>query len=207
MKKLLTALCFIGLMAFSANQANAQTGIKGGLNLANVKYDVSAMGFSMDETTDMRIGFHAGVFTNLALNDMLSIQLEALYTIKGSKEEEEFFGDTFEIETELAFVEVPVLLRFNVPIDGDTRPYLLAGGHVGYLLDATESEDGQSIDISDELNEINFGASFGAGVSFGSFFIEGRYDLGLANLADVDMPDADFKATANAIMFSGGVQF
>jgi hypothetical protein len=215
MKKLLIVLCTAGLLALSFNDIEAQDtrfGLKGGLTL----YTLTDSFGGMDETSDSKLGFAAGLFVEKPFTDIFSLQVEGLFVQKGGEYTDEDWGD--EIVT-LSYVDVPVLLRANIPLDGNATPYLYGGGFVGYLLDATAEEDGVSIDVGEFANDINYGLSFGAGVSFGAFNIDVRYDLGLADIYDEgDMFDdlgdwgdffggGEFESSTSGFMLTAGISF
>ena len=70
------------------------------------------------------------------------------------------------------------------------RPYILGGGYLSFVLDASLETElaGLSLvgDLTEILNRTEFGLLIGAGISipvwYGSLLIEGRYTLGLTNL-------------------------
>lgn len=188
MKKNLFIICLAVLFVFSFHQAQAQDtriGIKGGLSLYSTTISFSSFGFSIDETSDSKIGFAAGVFVEKPVSDMFSLQFEGLFVQKGGKDEDSDLGDG---NVTLSYIDVPVLLRFNIPLDKeDIEPFVYGGAFAGYLLDASAESDGEDIDdidITEFLTNINYGLVLGAGVSFGMLTVDIRYDLGLANIFD-----------------------
>lgn len=217
MKKLLSIICVAGLMALSVQQADAQDtkfGIKGGGTL----YSVTTSFAGFEETSSNKIGFAAGLFVEKPFNDLVSLQVEGLFVQKGGEEEgDEFFGDE---DITLSYVDVPVLLRVNIPLDGGAQPYVYAGGFAGYLLDATASEEGfEDEDVSEFLEDFNYGLTFGAGVSFGMLSLDVRYDMGLANIYDDSMfadmndgfgdffGDAGIEGSTSGFMLTAGISF
>ncbi len=206
MKKAKSILLLIIVLSFPLSQAFAQFGIKGGATLSSFDTEITGNGMSFEESSDTKFGFQAGILYQHAINDMISIQPELLFTQKGGKDD---VNGGLESKVTLSYVEVPVLLRFNVPIDGDIRPYLIAGPHAGYLLDAKDEYDGESEDISDFLEDLNFGLTFGGGVQFGNFFVDARYDLGLSNVFDESSIDEPFDITnkINGFIITAGITF
>lgn len=216
MKKLLSVICVVGLMALSVQQAEAQDtkfGIKGGGTL----YSVTTSFAGFDETSSNKIGFAAGLYVEKPFSDLISLQVEGLFVQKGGEEEgDDFFGDE---EITLSYVDVPVLLKVNIPLDGGAQPYVYGGGFAGYLLDATASEEGfEDEDISEFLKDLNYGVTFGAGVSFGMFNLDIRYDLGLANIYDDSVFDdmggfddffggASIEGSTSGFMLTAGISF
>ncbi len=201
MKKLLPTLLIGCLIAFGFTDTQAQDtrfGLKGGLNFFSIKGEasISFMGFSETETFDSgtQMGFHGGIFMEKPLNEFLSIQPEINFIQKGGSESDGGVDDFVEFEDEdvtLSYIDVPLLLKINIPLEGNLSPFITAGGYVGYLLDAKVKFDGTVEDISDDVKDISYGLLFGAGVNFGNFFVELRYDYGLSNIFDTDLFDED----------------
>ncbi len=215
MKKLIIVLSTAALIALGFNEVEAQDtrfGLKGGLSL----YSITDSFGEFEETSNRNLGFAAGIFVEKPFTDIFSLQVEGLFVQKGGEYEDSEFGD--EIIT-LSYVDVPVLLKVNIPLDGNASPYAYGGGFIGYLVDASAEENGASIDIDEFTKDINYGLSFGAGVSFGAFNIDIRYDLGLADIYDEgDLLDdlgewgdffglSDIKATTSGLMFTAGISF
>ena len=76
MKKLL--LFVIAIATFQFTQAQTKIGIKGGANFSTyVGSDV--------ENAKMLTGFHAGLFANLPITEMIRIQPEVVYSVQGAK--------------------------------------------------------------------------------------------------------------------------
>src|ERR1700754_1201103 len=98
MKKLFLVL----VCASSVIAAGAQVkfGVKLGANLANV---------SDLEGTKSKFGINGGLQASLHLNEMFSVNPEAVYSSQGVKAEE---GDG---SINLNYINVPVLLQYNNP--------------------------------------------------------------------------------------------
>jgi hypothetical protein len=84
-----------------------------------------------------KLGLSAGGFVNRAINEKFSLQLELLYTQKGSKHNPD--PDNFDFsfyEMSLSYAEIPLLLRFHF------RPKLIAEAGISYgRLLSSEEED------------------------------------------------------------------
>lgn len=191
MKKTAIVLCALLVLMAGISGLHAQDvkfGLKGGVTYYTGTFSAG----EFEETTDPSIGFTGGLFAEFPVSDFLSIQPEVLYIQKNSEESDDFFGETETNKSKLSFVDVPVLLRFNVPLDGGFKPFILAGPYAGYLIEAVNEFDGESEDISEFFNDINYGVVFGAGAQIGALSLEARYDLGLANLYDAEALGDDF---------------
>src|SRR5688572_33371680 len=100
-------LALVGLMIATlsiatARPASAQAGLLVGLNSATLKLDD-------DEGVDIgrRTGLAAGIAFNVPLQDMFSVELDALYAQKGARLSEQ--GGPGTLDVNLAYVDIPVL--------------------------------------------------------------------------------------------------
>ncbi|MCH7819320.1 MAG: PorT family protein, partial [Candidatus Marinimicrobia bacterium] len=122
------------------------------------------------------------------LSEVLGLQVEAMYLLKGSKAEFDFLGTVFETELNLAYLSVPVMVRYNLGSE-DTSPYIVVGPEFGFLLSAKSKFDGEpEEDVKDDFKSLDLGLNIGAGVSMNMgtmpVFAEVRYSLGLSNIED-----------------------
>jgi hypothetical protein len=194
-KSILTTVAILLIVAFMSGNVLAQvTGLTGygsqvGLNLANVSGSDSEMpGYDKK----FRIGIGAGFFMTYALNEMLSIQPEILYSMKGAKYEATVGDATSAFN--LDYLEIPVFLKMNFQTEGSVKPAIMAGPYLGVLLSAKDKTeiDGHSTttDIKDDFKSTDFGIAFGASLGMqmtkGMPFIGVRYSLGLSTIAKED---------------------
>jgi hypothetical protein len=121
MKKILLSLA---LLAGFAGAANAQTGVKygvkGGFNLSSY-----TGGGDIGSSTGWKPGFAAGVLVNFGFTDLLSLQLEGLYSQKGVFIDQANYSGTplnqyngQQYRSTLSYIDVPVLLKFTTGEDG-----------------------------------------------------------------------------------------
>jgi len=176
MRNILTVLIAIALIAtFAMAQGITVTGYgpKAQLNLANISGDNS-------DNNKIAVMFGVGGFLNVNIIPELDVQGEVLYNQKGCK------VDTSGGETKtLAYLDVDVLAKYNIPMEGDIKPVIFAGPQIGFLLSASYGDQ----DIKDNLESLDYGLILGAGVSIpagdGSVLVDARYNLGLANMNKV----------------------
>ena len=162
-------LVLIALMAFTVTVSSAQEfGVKGGLNLYNVNAD-------NDDETDLKPGIHLGVLAHIHMSDQFALQPELVYSMQGAKGE----SDGNDIRVNMNYVNIP--LMFQYMFDNGFR--LQAGPQLGFLASAKAKSDGNSVDIKDGYNTIEFGIPFGVGyISPSGFGVDARYHLGLSNI-------------------------
>ena len=180
MKKL-CAILAIGMFAAvlvlpQTAAADVRFGIKGGANIANVNGNFS------DALADWKstVGFCAGIFLELNLGRVLTIQPEALYTVKGA--------DSGTGKLKFDYIEFPILLKVRIPISS-VHPFVFAGPAFGFILKAVV--DG--IEIND-VPKSDYGAVLGGGLQLGrSIHVDVRYTMGLQKLAIPDLDTIDLK--------------
>jgi hypothetical protein len=184
-----------------AEALEAHFGVKGGLNVANLRFSQDDL-----ELQDSRKAAEFGAFAHFPLNEHFAVQPEALYTMKG--DEEDVSGD-YELDGEIiqldgtvciesSYLEVPVLARFTPAPDARVRPVLLVGPAVAVNLSTDSVVSGESggvsIDVSDDISEdvksVDLGLVLAGGLEFpvGSggqnVGLDLRYTLGLTNVSD-----------------------
>ena len=170
-------------LALSAAAAPAQTiGFKLGASIASQKFDPDVADFKS------LTGFVGGGLIRFG-SGRLGIQLEALSVTKGSKAETPTGAEG---ETRLEYVEIPLLLHLPLTTGGSFAPYIVAGPSLGFEISCTTQGPGSGEADCDETNpdrdkKIDFGVGGGLGVAFaagpGAVLLEGRYTLGLSNIA------------------------
>ena len=182
MKRLMTVLviaAFAGLMALpQPAAAGVQFGIKVGANMAKpTGADVQ----DPLETIESRVGFTGGIFLAFKLGKVVTIQWEALYTMKGAT----FVAldDSYTDKLYADYIEIPLLLKLTIPTPG-IQPFFFAGPSVGFKLSEKAELNGVPVDEV-LLKNNDYGAIFGAGVNLGrSFMLDVRYSLGLQKVID-----------------------
>jgi hypothetical protein len=169
--------------------ADVKFGIKGGANVANVN------GNFADNVSNWksRVGFCAGIFLELNLGRILTIQPEVLYTMKGANATLEDGDLTGTGKLRFDYVEIPVLLKIRIPT-GPVHPFVFAGPAIGFDLKATfEDITGSSSDV-EGVNKVDYSAVFGGGLQLGgAIHIDVRYTLGLQKLEVPDLGTIDLK--------------
>lgn len=153
----------------------AQFGVKGGVNFSNMYTD------DVDDE-NVLTSFHAGVFVNLPVSDLFSIQPEVLYSRKGAELTYDNVFATGSAKFNLNYIEVPVLLKINLTENLN----LQAGPYFAYLIDSKITNEGNGAfdfesDLdNDDFNKFDAGIVAGIGLDFDSFGIGARYSYGLS---------------------------
>ena len=177
MKRLMTVLVIVAIVGLAAlpqtAAASVQFGIKVGANMAKpTGADVQ----NPLETIQSRVGVTGGIFLAFNLGKVVTIQWEALYTMKGAtfvalddSYTDKLYGD---------YIEIPLLLKIKIPLPV-IQPFVFAGPSVGFKLSEKAELDGVPLDMV-ILKNNDYGAIFGAGLNLGrNFMLDVRYSLGL----------------------------
>jgi hypothetical protein len=204
MKKQVACAACVSIVTL-AGMASAQVrgGVKGGLNLATMSFS----GSNVSLTPDSRAAWMAGVFVEVPVARHVAFQPEAVVSTKGASISP---GGSSALSIDLTYLDVPLLLRVEVPTRGKVVPYVYAGPNVGILLRArtvaTIAGTKVDEDMKDELKDTEFGVALGAGVRFGMMLIEARYVQGLTNVVKLDEGESG-KATNRVLKIIAGVRF
>jgi hypothetical protein len=159
--------------------ADIRIGVKAGGNMAR---PTGLDGQDPVATLKTKTGFTGGVFVSLDLGRTLSVQWEALYTMKGA-----VYVAADNVTTDKLYadyIEAPLLLKVRFPLPV-VQPFLFAGPTVGFKLQEKLEMDGEEVPLTESILKNNdFGAVFGAGLNLGpNFMADLRYSLGMQRVA------------------------
>lgn len=173
-------LClFLALFTATAfSQMEIKKGIKGGLNVA----DLEGSGI---RNTDIQVIYNFGVFANIALFDLVSVQPEVNYSMKGAKQTFEIEGGTYDFNYDLVYVEFPLLIKLSIPFEPTVAPSLFGGAAFAYNLSArgriTVGSQASESDLTD-FRRSEYSAVAGASIEFPPVIFEVRYYHGLTSI-------------------------
>lgn len=219
MKKIILSAAAVLAFGFANAQEEVKFGAKAGVNFSTLTGDI--------EGASSLVGFHVGAFAEIPFAEKFAFQPELLYSTQGAKSTFDDGETTFDTETKLGYLNIPLMVKYYVA----EKFSLEFGPQVGFLLSAKSSTDfgidlesafgdlgsvdglddlvsdlGASADIKDSLNSVDFGLNFGAGYDFTDHFTAGaRYNLGLSNIYKTDYTDANVKNSV--ISVSVGYKF
>lgn len=180
------ALFTIGLGSIVYAQKST-SGIKGGLNFSSLSTDGN-------NDKNLKMGFHAGVFSKIPLSESFAIQPELLYSGKGIKlNYDESTVANGETKFNLNYIDLPVKFVFNLSEDFEFQ----IGPYFSYLVNANVDTDadffGGDVVSQDELDRdhfhsVDYGLSAGLGFDLDPMIFGFNYNLGLRQVAkDNDM--------------------
>ncbi|TPN88691.1 porin family protein [Aquimarina algicola] len=166
MKKLFfLVIACIGFAVTTTNAQGIKFGIKGGLNFANFN---ELKNSDLDIDTDSRTGYHIGAVLQLGLTESFAIQPEVLYSAQGT--------DDLDVD----YLNIPVLAKFKFA----KFLSIEAGPQFGFVVNDDIDKAFDEIVDSAEAESFDLSGAIGAGVEFGPFFGQLRYNFGLTDVVD-----------------------
>ena len=188
------AAAAVGILLATAPPARAASpvhaGVEAGYMLSRLQSD---WGGVVTDVAGLRSAA-AGVYLQFP-SGLLGWQLEALYLDKGvSITVPAGSGGHGTANWSRPSLEVPLLLRLDADLPGlGVHPYAFAGPFAAFALSQSLSVKDGSIGTlrADQLRTSDYGVQVGAGVAMpfgpGQLTLNGRFDVGLADVADADV--------------------
>lgn len=188
-KSLLSVLA-ICVFSFSNAQGNINFGAKAGLNLATLSGDL--------EGAESKAGIHFGGMAEISINDKFSVQPELLFSTQGANAE--VGDDTFN----LSYINLPIMAKYYAT----EALSIEAGPQIGFLVNAELEELGETIDIDEGTQGIDFGLNFGLGYKLASGInFSARYNVGLSEVFDFEGESQNIDVNNSVFQFSVGYFF
>lgn len=191
----LTALCLSAPAYAQSGQSQPNTGVGigalGGMTWTTASLENTPPGVSTESGT----GYMVGIWFGGNRDGRVGLMGEASYVTKKVK----FKQGTDTIDSELRYVEIPVLLRVNIGSRSRTGAsfYFLAGPNFDIQVKGITSMDGQTDPDSDSNYQgLDIGLMIGAGFEVARIGVEGRYNWGLKSVLATDAAkDSGFGST------------
>jgi len=181
MRKTLAALAIaaVAAAAVAPLRAEIQLGIKAGGTMTR---PTGLQALDPAATLRSKSGFTGGVFLALNYGRVVTVQWEAVYSMKGAVYTPP--GSTVTETLSADYIEVPLLLKLRAPLSV-IQPFVFAGPTVGFKLQEDLKTDGEEAEADGPLLKNNdYGAVFGAGLNLGpNFMFDVRYSQGLQKVA------------------------
>ena len=175
MKKLI--LAFLALLVTSLTMAQFNFGVKGGLNIANIKIKHS---HAYDHIYD----FHAGALARLKLSDEVALQGEMVYSRQGMKAKT--FTGRIPYEDRLSYINAPVVVQYLAK----SGFHVFTGPQFSYLLSAKTTQPLVSTDKSDYYKKFDFAWVVGVGhLTRSGFGVDVRVNFNLVDIAELEGAD------------------
>ncbi|MGB3546903.1 MAG: porin family protein [Saprospiraceae bacterium] len=198
MQKSFQKITLAALFVLATCSLSAQSfGVRAGGVSSTVKFEAAGADLDIKGATNLALG----LFVELPIGDVLSIQPELNYMGRGFTQE--LPGD--DVKTRFAYVDLGALVKLRFGSDSPVGFYVGAGPYYSYLLSGKIGDDELDFDNNGrDTNRGDFSVAGAAGVTFGGdlrFFGEARYIYGLNNLSDLD----GVTINNRTVMITGGV--
>lgn len=213
MKKFLLVLLIFSFVSV-ANAQEMKIMLGGSFSHYKIWPDLQFTNFYLDDYSyeiSFKSGLLLGIGIEFSLSKRIAIEVDALYFQKGSKIQRvfpllEMSHDTEDLNLDAFSILSLIKFRFFP----GSSPYVFAGGELSHVYSDRESPSAWIIPY-EEMDTFNIKRSFDYGLVFGAgfemkekiftFFIEGRYHLGLGNIAKEPVDWESVKTRAFALIF------
>jgi len=168
-------------------------GLHGGLNFP--KWRVKSGEENMNDYMPSKLGYYAGLFSKIAFNNFLSLQLELSFVSNRFDGFGHFGTNNYSANVNgvltLNYLQFPIFLKGTYLNSAKIKPYIFLGPSINVRLSAKVKgtwydTKGNSGDINEDwsgsFNSVYIGLTGGLGCVFYFFFIEARYDFGLTDI-------------------------
>lgn len=178
--------------------------LQGGLNFANI----TKTNDGHTEKNNMLTTFNAGIMGRFGLSKEIDLESGLLFTGRGSRAETYFNNGNDYVKSTFNpfYIEVPLNLVFDIPVDKSTGVFFHAGPYIAIgvagksksesKLGPLTSSSSKGIKFSnddpftsqqddaayDKLKRFDFGVNAGGGISFARMVLKLNYGLGLAKI-------------------------
>jgi len=173
-------------------------GVKAGINISSLKVDNGDASI----TGDGRAGFLAGFWAARDFNPRGGLQVEALFSQKGSEFNAEDLGFGEDSSFRLTYLEIPVLGRFNFATSG-VIVRALAGPTFAFNVNEQLKVGGVKFDADNApVKTFEAGFAIAGAVEVRKFIVDARYTWGLTDINDsTDSTDPTVKNGTFSISF------
>ncbi len=185
--KLLLLFVLIGLTSPGlAVAGELSVGAKAGMGMSSI----TGTPDYWESYTDYKAGFVAGMVLLYEFNDRLALQPEILYAQKGVQSNLYDGIILVDVAASFNYIELPLLLRYQFPLEGKFKPHLFAGPAIAYSLSSelelSASILSTSVDIGSVTHVSDFlavaGGGFGYEVGSGVVTLDARVSYGFTNV-------------------------
>lgn len=179
-----------------------------GLHITGLGVKLGLVGskFGGDDARDdleFRTGFAAGAYGVLGLGGRLSLQGEVLYVQKGAIVPADSNLPT-DVTFALDYVEVPAMLRIDIPMSPTSRVFFAGGLALGFLVTHEARGGGDTVTL-DDTNSVDIVVPLGGGIEVRSgqlaFTGEVRFDVGVLTVDSTD----ESQLLNQSVLFLAGV--
>ena len=187
MKKFFTLVVLLATMTVAA-QAQVKFGVKGGLNLTNMKFDNSIV----DKSN--QTGFFIGPTLNFTLPVVgLGIDASALYDQRSAKIE----GSEDKLKQQS--IQIPINLRYGFGLGNTASLYIFAGPQFGFNIgDKTTNLLNNALEW--RLKDSNLSANLGVGLMLLNHLqVSANYNVALGTTGETNVVNSTLSTAGNIL--------
>ncbi|MBN1163285.1 MAG: PorT family protein [Candidatus Krumholzibacteriota bacterium] len=212
MKKSTWLIMVLVLLLFCGG-ARAGIGVKAGICASNWYNDAIALSGVQD-----RVSVCGGIYYNLSLAGMISLQPELLVVPKGWKIEADVLGQTAGYYVNTDYLEIPVLVKVSLLNTLAAKPVIFVGPYFAYNIAAKVKGrllgQAATVDFEQAYGEINkndtgmvvgLGLDLSAGVT--TVTLDARVMVGLSKIYEPKPGTADVKMMNKSVAVLAGFAF
>ncbi|GHE42046.1 porin family protein [Sphingobacterium griseoflavum] len=187
MKKIvLTLALLVGGLYVQAQQV--RFGIKGGANLSSLGEYKHALLASEDAQLEYKLGFHAGVFSQIYINQKWGLETAIYFTQLGGRDQDRNFDEDYKLKATANYLQLPLSVFREIQLSDRMKLFPSIGIYAGYGLSGTIKATGQiqNIDIAqqqdyfdDFARRFDFGGTAGVQVGLGNVLLGAGYYQGV----------------------------
>jgi hypothetical protein len=199
MKKLFTLFFILSLFSCMM-YAQVQAGLKVGSNISSLYGDdvISAK---------TKTGYVFGGYFTFQFDRMLAIQPEVYYSMKGAKDRAAVSDATPTITYTLDYIEIPILLKMIVPLEGSNfKPALFVGPYMSFVTTSKIKTElaGESEEHDYNLiHSLDLGLQWGVGIGFNVWGTELGLDFRcIIGLSPIDRSAKEYDIKNNVYNFN-----
>ena len=178
-----TALLLLAVAGPSPASAQVTGGVMGGVNLANIDFSATNVSLNFDQ----RIGVIGGGFLRYDFRDNFGLQVEGLFSQKGTKTNElnaDGVGELDEFKALINYIEIPILAHVGVKTGTATIVRFFGGPAFAFKVSDRQEVNGAEVPSEEELDikSSDVGITFGGGLDINRFIVDLRYTFGLRDI-------------------------
>ncbi|WP_062057979.1 porin family protein [Aquimarina longa] len=181
MKKLFLLAITVISFSFYSNAQDIKFGVKGGLNFSELSGDDVK-----SKNTDGRTGYHIGAVLQVSLAETIALQPEVLYSAQGLK------------DIDVDYINIPILAKLKFAKFFSVE----AGPQFGFVVQDDIEKAFKSVNADAKAKNFDLSGAVGAGVEFGGFFGQLRYNFGFTDVIDkVKAKNSAFQVSVGYYIF------
>ncbi|MBL7764646.1 MAG: PorT family protein [Chitinophagaceae bacterium] len=201
-------IILLSILSSQFSQAQFRMGPTGGVNFNRQVFKSNSYRYEGVFTT--RLGFHAGIITDLIINRNLSLQTELLYTLRGGYFKTDRTNIYEEYQSDLGYISMPLCLTGKFDVKAG---YLIAGAgpYLSKLLHSQHTYYSNGVNV--ENGNLRVGTNYyddqikpwdaGIKVKAGFELKKGFYAVAFYDISTTDI-NPKFQVTRNKTY---GIQF